>query len=109
MDADLLAFQQQGLAAACIVMGRTVDITIAEDDVRSYTGVRTELVVDPGELKPGGFQYKRAFSLRLNDPTLTEVIKPGMSVVDDLGKQSKVISYHLDHLGVRFMFGSHSG
>jgi hypothetical protein len=101
MDPQLLAFQQAALADAVTTMGRVVTINSVE-----YTGIRTELEVDPGKAQPGGFKYKRAFAIRFNNPALTSTIKPGMAGTDDTGAAFKVISFKQDHLGVRFFMGS---
>lgn len=101
MDPQLLAFQQAGLADAVAVMGRSVTIAGVV-----YPGVRSELVVNPGQVQPGGFKYRRAFSMRFNDPTLTATLKAGMAGVDDTGQAFKIISWKPDHLGVLYDFGS---
>lgn len=101
MDPQLLAFQQGALANAITAMGRVVTIATV-----AYTGIRTELTVDPGQLQPGGFKYKRAFSIRFNNAALVSTIKPGAVGVDDVGFGFKVVSFKVDHLGVKYICGS---
>jgi hypothetical protein len=101
MDPQLLAFQQAALADAVTTMGRVV--TFAGTP---YTGIRTELEVEPGKAESGGFKFKRAFAIRFNNPALTATIKPGMTGVDDTGVACKVVSFKKDHLGVRYFMGS---
>jgi hypothetical protein len=101
MDPQLLAFQQGALADAISTLGRVVTI----GDV-AYTGARSELEVDPGELQPGGYKYKRAFKIRFDNPALVATIKPGAVGVDDVGFAFKVLFYKVDHLGVLYYCGS---
>lgn len=101
MDAQLLAFQQAALADAVTTMGRVVTFSGTP-----YTGIRSEIQVDPGQLQIGGFKYKRLFQIRFNNPALPATIKPGMSGVDDTGITCKVLHYKVDHLGVLYFMGS---
>lgn len=82
-------------------MGRNVVIATV-----TYTGVRSELEVDPGQLQPGGFKYKRAFKIRFTNAALVSTIKPGAVGVDDTGVAFKVLFYKVDHLGVLYFCGS---
>jgi hypothetical protein len=111
MNAELTAFTQQGFSDGVAVMGRTVTIPLSPTVDEVLVGTRGELKIDPGQVKPGGFSYKRAFSMRVSNAlsgarVTTAVIKPGMAGVDDLGVACKVISYEVAHNSVLYLFGS---
>ncbi len=110
MDPRLLSFQRGGLTFANKKQGR--DVTLKPKDAPEIilNGSRTELTVDPGDGVPGGFRFKRAFSimvekqeyaLRMNVP-----IKALMLAVDDMGRECQVVRWDVDHLGTTIYFGS---
>lgn len=108
MDAELLAFQQQGLSEGITAMGRNVTVNTGPSTTQVLTGVRSELIVDPGGLVVGGFSYKRAFQLRVVRANLS-AIKIGQAATDDLGKAAKIVSFKEGFTSTLFIFGSVNG
>jgi hypothetical protein len=114
MDPQLQAFRDTGLANGIKMLGHDVTVSVGPGDLRVLSGVRSELTIDPGSVKPGGFNYRRAFTLRVPDKVkvgdvmvdVLSVVKVGMTATDAYGHGCKIVRYERGHNSVLYVFGN---
>jgi hypothetical protein len=96
VDAQLQAFRIAGLADAKEMVGRTIVL-----DGVTYTGIRSELRVEPGQQGDVAMRKKRAFSFHLDRAQMPKIPRDGICLVDDEGLTYKIDSKRTTVLSVR--------
>jgi hypothetical protein len=94
----------RGLEKQIALNGRTATV-----NGTLYTGVRTELAVDDGDNRQGGFRKKKAFRFTIVKSQVVAEIKGGQTVVDDTSGNYVVQEVLTNNFRVRITCISASG